>query len=94
MQHVNEFYGNDLRLAPGTLYIPITAKARALGWKAQNVEKLALGLFLLGGSCNLGPHAKGIGGLVLVLASYGGRLLILLLLVLFRVLVGSANYNP
>mmetsp|Transcript_576 Transcript_576/g.1340 ORF Transcript_576/g.1340 Transcript_576/m.1340 type:complete len:356 (+) Transcript_576:103-1170(+) len=38
LQRANRFYGNDLRLAPGKLYVPITEKARRLGWKAQDVE--------------------------------------------------------
>ena len=40
LQRVNKFSasGDDLRLAPKKLYIPITEKARRLGWKPQDVN--------------------------------------------------------
>lgn len=38
LQRVNKFYGNDLRLAPCQLCIPITLKARQVGWKPQDVN--------------------------------------------------------
>eukprot|EP00977_Amphora_coffeiformis_P017864 scaffold5999_cov149-Amphora_coffeaeformis.AAC.1 len=47
LQRANRFYGNDLRLAPGKLYVPITEKARRYvhlrtitrsGRNAQDVE--------------------------------------------------------
>ena len=38
LQRANRFYGDDLRLAPGQLTIPITEKARRLGWMPQDFD--------------------------------------------------------
>ena len=38
LQRANRFYGNDLRLAPAVLYIPISEKARRTGFKPQDVN--------------------------------------------------------
>jgi len=38
LQRVNHFGGDNLRLAPSTLIIPITQKAKQVGWQPQNVH--------------------------------------------------------
>lgn len=38
LQRANRFYGDDLRLAPDILHVPISAKARRLGWKRQDPD--------------------------------------------------------
>lgn len=41
LQRANRFYGDNLRLAPDRLIIPITDKARQLGWHAQDEQSHA-----------------------------------------------------
>mmetsp|Transcript_3820 Transcript_3820/g.9650 ORF Transcript_3820/g.9650 Transcript_3820/m.9650 type:complete len:405 (-) Transcript_3820:41-1255(-) len=51
LQRANHFFGDSLQLAPSTLIIPITKKARQVGWQPQKKNSRDFQMAALGAEC-------------------------------------------